>query len=249
LGFWVALQFLTVIPSPFRRWPEPRQITASLSYFPVVGIFIGGVVFLANWGLSEVFSPYVSAALTLAVWVLLSGALHLDGLVDCCDGLAGNTPARRLEIMADSHVGAYGIIGVCIVLVIKYAALVSLPATWRLETLLLVPVLGVWAMVFALFLFPYARKEGLGRYFKAGANGWRLALVTLLALAAAVGLARWSGAIMVAVTGLITLGMGYFFRSRLGGLTGDVYGAIKEVSEAIVLSLFPVIMNLGWGGF
>jgi adenosylcobinamide-GDP ribazoletransferase len=245
LSFWVALQFLTVIPSPFRRWPEPRQVTASLSYFPVVAVIIGGIIFLADWGLSAVFSPYVSAALTLAVWVLLSGALHLDGLVDSCDGLAGGTPAQRLRIMADSRVGAYGIIGVCIVLLIKYAALVSLPETLRLEALLLVPMLGVWAMVFALFLFPYARKEGLGRHFKAGANGYRFALVTLLTLAAAFGLARWQGVIMMAITGLITLGMGYFFKLRLRGLTGDSYGAIKEVSEAIALVLFPVILNLG----
>jgi adenosylcobinamide-GDP ribazoletransferase len=131
------------------------------------------------------------------------------------------------------------------VLLLKYAALVSLPATWRLEALLLVPVLGIWTMVFALFVFPYARKEGLGRHFKAGANGWRFALVSLLTLAAAIGLARWQGVILMAITGLITLGTGYFFKSRLGGLTGDVYGAIKEVSEAVTLALFPVILNLG----
>jgi adenosylcobinamide-GDP ribazoletransferase len=245
LGFWIALQFLTIIPSPFRRQPEPRQLAASLSYFPVVGVIIGAVLFLVNWGLVALFSPTVSAALTLAVWVLLSGALHLDGLIDSCDGLAGGTPARRLEIMADSHVGAYGIIGVCIVLLVKYAAIASLPATWRLEALLLVPMLGVWAMVFALFAFPYVRKKGLGQHFKAGANGYRFALVTLLTLAAAIGLARWQGAILMAITGLIVLGMGYFFKARLGGLTGDVYGAIKEVSEAIILALFPVILNLG----
>jgi adenosylcobinamide-GDP ribazoletransferase len=245
LGFWIALQFLTIIPSPFRRWPEPRQVVASLSYFPVVAIIIGGIIFLADWGLSAVFSQYVSAALTLAVWVLLSGALHLDGLVDSCDGLAGGTPSQRLRIMADSRVGAYGIVGVCVVLLVKYAALISLPETLRLEALLLVPMLGVWAMVLALFFFPYVRKEGLGRHFKAGANGYRFAFVTLLTLAAAVGLARWQGAIMMAITGLITLGLGYFFKARLGGLTGDVYGAIKEVSEAIVLALFPVILNIG----
>jgi adenosylcobinamide-GDP ribazoletransferase len=245
LGFWIALQFLTIIPSPFRRQPEPRQLAVSLGYFPVIGIIIGAVLFLVNWGLVELFSPAVSAALTLAVWVLLSGALHLDGLIDSCDGLAGGTPARRLEIMADSRVGAYGIIGVCIVLLLKYAAIVSLPATWKLEALLLVPMLGVWAMVFALFAFPYVRKEGLGRHFKVGANGYRFALVTLLTLAAAIGLARWQGVILMAITGLIALGIGYFFKVRLGGLTGDVYGAIKEVSEAIILALFPVIVNLG----
>ena len=245
MEFWIALQFLTVIPSPFRRQPEPRQLAASLSYFPIVAIIIGAVVFLANWGLVALFPPTVSAALTLAVWVLLSGALHLDGLIDCCDGLAGGTPARRLEIMADSRVGTYGIVGVCIVLLVKYAAIVSLPATGRLEALLLVPMLGVWAMVFALFAFPYVRKDGLGRHFKVGANIYRFALATLLTLAAAIGLARWQGVILMAITGLIALGMGYFFKVRLRGLTGDVYGAIKEVSEAIVLALFPVILNLG----
>ena len=245
LGFWIALQFLTVIPAPFCRSPRPRQIASALSYFPVVAIIIGGLVYLADWGLAAVFSPYVSAALTLAVWVLLSGALHLDGLVDCCDGLAGGNPALRLEIMADSHAGAYGIVGVCLVLLLKYAALVSLPSTWRLETLLLVPVLGVWAIVLTLFAFPYARKEGLGRQFKAGARGWRSALVTLLTLAAAAGLARWWGLILMAMSGIIALGMGFFFKARLGGLTGDVYGAIKEVNEAVMLALFPIILNLG----
>lgn len=210
-----------------------------------MAVIIGGLVYLADWGLAAVSPPAVSATLTLAVWVLLSGALHLDGLVDSCDGLAGGTPARRLEIMADSRVGAYGIVGVCLVLLVKYAALVSLPESWRLEALLLVPVLGAWTMVLALFLFPYARKEGLGRHFKQGASGWRLALVTVLTLAAALGLAWWRGALMMAVSGLIVLGMGYFFKARLGGLTGDVYGAIKEVGEAITLALFPVIMNLG----
>lgn len=245
MGFWIALQFLTVIPSPFHRRPEPRQLAASLSYFPVIGIIVGAVLFLVNWGLAALFSPTVSAALTLAVWVLLSGALHLDGLIDSCDGLAGGTPVRRLEIMADSRVGAYGIVGVCIVLLVKYAALASLPEAWRLEALLLVPMLGVWAIVFALFAFPYARKDGLGRHFKEGANSYRFALATLLTLAVAIGLARWQGVILMAITGLIALGMGYFFKVRLRGLTGDVYGAIKEVSEAIILALFPVIVNLG----
>lgn len=243
MGFWIALQFLTVIPAPFHRRPGPRQLASALSFFPVVAAIVGGLVYLAYWGLNEVFSPMVVAALTLAVWVLVSGALHLDGLVDSCDGLAGHTPARRLEIMADSRVGAYGIVGVCLVLLVKYAALASLPAEYSLEALLLTPLLGAWAMVLALFLFSYARKEGLGRHFKDGANGWRLALVTLLTLAAAVGLARWAGLVLMAVSGLITLGMGFFFKARLGGLTGDSYGAVKEVGEAIVLALFPVMLN------
>ncbi|MFA7217934.1 MAG: adenosylcobinamide-GDP ribazoletransferase, partial [Dehalococcoidales bacterium] len=91
MGFWIALQFLTIIPMPFKKEPEMREIASSLVFFPIVGLLIGLLLFLANWGLGEVFSPVVTAAFTLLVWVLISGAMHLDGLADSCDGLAGNT--------------------------------------------------------------------------------------------------------------------------------------------------------------
>ena len=242
MGFWIALQFLTVIPLPFKKQWESKDISASLIFFPVIGLLIGLFLFLVNWGLGEIFSGAVTAALTLLIWVLVSGALHLDGLADSCDGLGGSTPEKRLEIMKDSHTGAFGVAGVCLLLLVKFTAIVSM-AAWNWETLVLAPMLGSWAMVLAITAFPYARKEGLGKAFKQGSNTLKLFIASVIALAAAVLLAGWWGIIAMAITCLITLAAGEFFKSRLGGLTGDTYGAIKEVNEAAVLIIMPVLLS------
>jgi adenosylcobinamide-GDP ribazoletransferase len=242
MGFWIALQFLTVIQVPFKNDPEAREIASSLVFFPVVGLLIGVILFLVNWGLGEVFPAVVTAALTLIVWVLVSGALHLDGLADTCDGLAGGTPERRLEIMKDSHTGAFGVAGICLLLLVKFAAMVSLSG-WNWETLMLAPLLGSWAMVLAITAFPYARKSGAGLAFKQGANVLRLLVASIITLAAAILLAGWWGIVMMAITCLITLLLGIFFKSRLGGLTGDTYGAIKEVNEAAALLVIPLLLS------
>lgn len=245
MGFWIALQFLTIIPMPFKKEPEMREIASSLVFFPIVGLLIGLLLFLANWGLGEVFSPVVTAAFTLLVWILISGAMHLDGLADSCDGLAGNTAEKRLEIMKDSHTGAFGVVGISLLLLVKFAAIVSLSG-WEWEALVLAPVFGTWAMVLAITVFPYARKNGVGQAFKQGATIFKLLIATIITLAAAALLAGWWGVVIMAITCLITVLVGVFFKSRLGGLTGDTYGAIKEVSEAIVLILTPVLLSIGF---
>lgn len=245
MGFWIALQFLTIIPMPFKKEPKEREIASSLVFFPIVALLIGLLLFLANWGLGEVFSPVVTAAFTLLVWVLISGAMHLDGLADSCDGLAGNTAEKRLEIMKDSHTGAFGVVGISLLLLVKFAAIVSLSG-WEWEALVLAPVFGTWAMVLAITVFPYARKNGVGQAFKQGATIFKLLIATIITLAAAALLAGWWGVVIMAITCLITVLVGVFFKSRLGGLTGDTYGAIKEVSEAIVLILTPVLLSIGF---
>jgi adenosylcobinamide-GDP ribazoletransferase len=210
-----------------------------------VALLIGLLLFLANWGLGEVFSPVVTAAFTLLVWILISGAMHLDGLADSCDGLAGNTAEKRLEIMKDSHTGAFGVVGISLLLLVKFAAIVSLSG-WEWEALVLAPVFGTWAMVLAITVFPYARKNGVGQAFKQGATIFKLLIATIITLAAAALLAGWWGVVIMAITCLVTVLVGVFFKSRLGGLTGDTYGAIKEVSEAIVLILTPVLLSIGF---
>ncbi|MDD4874112.1 MAG: adenosylcobinamide-GDP ribazoletransferase [Dehalococcoidales bacterium] len=243
MGFWIALQFLTIIPLPFKKDYDSKDIGTSLIYFPIIGLLIGLFLFLVNWGLGEIFSGAVTAALTLAIWVWISGALHLDGLIDSFDGLAGNTPGRRLEIMADSHVGVYGIVGAFILLLVKFAAIVSISGNWGWETFLLAPVIGSWAMVLAIFAFPYARKSGgLGQVFKQGASKIRLFIATLITLAAVIFVAGWQGLAMMAIICFTILAAGVFFSLRLGGLTGDTYGAIKEITEAIVLVITPVLL-------
>ena len=245
MGFWIAIAFLTIIPMPFKKEPKEREIASSLVFFPIVALLIGLLLFLANWGLGEVFSPVVTAAFTLLVWILISGAMHLDGLADSCDGFAGNTAEKRLEIMKDSHTGAFGVVGISLLLLVKFAAIVSLSG-WEWEALVLAPVFGTWAMVLAITVFPYARKNGVGQAFKQGATIFKLLIATIITLAAAALLAGWWGVVIMAITCLVTVLVGVFFKSRLGGLTGDTYGAIKEVSEAIVLILTPVLLSIGF---
>jgi len=244
MGFWIALQFLTIIPAPFKREPKEREIASSLVFFPVVGLLIGLFVFLVYWGLGELFPDAVTSALTLIFWVLVSGAMHLDGLADTCDGLAGSTPERRLAIMKDSHTGAFGVVGVGLLLVVKFVALASLYDNLALSVLLLAPLLGSWAMVLAIAIFPYARKEGVGKAFKQGSNNIRLMVATTITLAAAILLGGWRGAAAMAISGLLTLLAGAFFKSRLGGLTGDIYGTLKEVNEAAVLIVVPLLLSI-----
>ncbi len=246
MGFWIAFQFLTIIPFPFRRQPGLRELGTSLIYFPVIGFLLGGFLFGVDLGLGLVLPSELASALILGLWVLVAGTMHLDGFMDTCDGLHGDTSQRRLEIMADTSVGSFGIVGVIILLLIKYTALLTLPIGLRMEALLLVPLLSRWTMVYAIFVFPYARKDGgLGQTFKQQATWQKLVIATLIVLAVSGGLLRWQGTILMVIAWIIATTLGYFLRSRLGGLTGDTYGAINEIVEVVTLMVVPFIASIG----
>ena len=162
---------------------------------------------------------------------VISGGLHLDGLVDTCDGLGGHKAAEeRWRIMDDSRAGAFGIIGVCLLLLVKYVALNSVPARWLMPTLLLMPVIGRWAMVYAVFAFPYAKPSGLGKVFKLGDSWPRFVVATVIALALAVILSQLSGLFIMFATWVIVMAVAFYLKGKFGGLTGDTYGAINEVA-------------------
>ena len=205
MGFWIALQFLTIIPIPFKKQWEAKDIASSLVFFPVVGLIIGLLLFLVDWGLGEVFSTVITAVLTLLFWVIISGAMHLDGLADSCDGLGGCTPEKRLEIMKSSHSGAFGVAGVCLLLLIKFAALVSLSG-WDRERWYCAVAAGDGL---AISVFPYAQR-GTGIGFQAGFDLLRWLIASVITLAAAILLAGWWGIAVMAITGLVTLLIGLF---------------------------------------
>jgi len=236
---WVAplaaLQFLTIAPPLIRRRFTAQEMGWSVGFFPLVGMLLGLVLAGLRWGLGYLLPPGVSAVLVLAAWVLMTGALHLDGFLDACDGLlGGHTPERRLEIMRDERVGAFGVIGGMLLLLLKYSTLVTLEPIARL---ILVPTLGRWGMALAVVGFPYARTSGTGRVFKDYA-GWRqMALATAIVLPAAWIAAGGMGLAGIALTGILVFALARFVLARLPGLTGDVYGAICEAVEASVLLL------------
>lgn len=242
MGFLAALQFLTVIPSPLRREATPRQIGRSLVYFPIIGLAIGGGLYGLDRLLALALPSALVNILLLVALVLITGANHLDGFIDTCDGMAaGRSPEERLEIMRDRRAGSFGVVGACCLLLVKYVSLLFLPGPCRMAGLLLMPVLSRWAMVYSIFAYPYARKAGMGQIFKEGASWQRLTIATLIALAISVALMKLLGLALMAGIWLILVAMAIFLRRRLGGLTGDTYGAINEVIEVFVLILVPLI--------
>jgi len=234
IAFLCALQFLSLIPPIVRRAFTGQELGQSVGFYPFVGLLLGWILVGANYGLSLMLPPPVRAGLVLALWVLLSGALHLDGFLDSLDGLFGGyTTEMRLEIMRDERVGAYGLAGGVLLMILKYAALISMPAFTPM--LMLIPVLSRWGMAGSLILFPYAREKGLGREIKNHTGFTQLAVATLTALAAAWLTASWMGLLAAGLTAALTMITCLLILRKLPGMTGDLYGAVNELLELSLL--------------
>jgi adenosylcobinamide-GDP ribazoletransferase len=239
LAFTAALQFLTRVPPLVRRPFTTTEMGQSVACFPLVGLLLGGLLAGLDWLLSLAFPSLVTSALILGVWVLATGAIHLDGFLDTCDGLfGGRTTEDRLRIMRDEHVGAFAVIGGMLLILLKFSALAATPL--RLPALLVAPICGRWAMSLAIVTFPYARAEGLGRTMKDN-SGWRqAAIATLTAFIAAALVGGWVGLLAWFVAGFAAVVGARLVLTCLPGLTGDVYGALCETVETLVLVLFTL---------
>ena len=250
-GLGSAIGFLTILPVGSR---DPTGLAASRMWFPIVGLLLGivlsGLDLLMHWGYPlfrdepYLFPSFLGAVILVVVLIILTRALHLDGFMDSCDGLLGSFDReRRLEIMRDSHVGAFAVTGVAGLLLVKAAALLSLPSVGRMWVLLLFPCLSRWAMQLVLQVFPYVRSRGIATPFLERSGWWQLAAGLVVTLAATLtltgpfGLVLWGGA---TATGW---GVGSWAAKQLGGTTGDVYGAVNEVVEAVVLALAAVLAH------
>lgn len=236
-AFFAALQFLTIAPAVLRRTLTPIEMGRAVAFFPLVGLLLGGVLLVIDAAARWYWTPGLAAALVLAGWVVATGALHLDGLLDACDGLlGGRTPEDRLRIMKDARVGAFAVVGGALFVLLKYLAAASVEA--RTEAFLLAPVLGRWGMALAIVLFPYARAEGLGRSMKDHA-GWCEIVVATLTAGAATWLAGGERGLLAWAVAFVAVWLaGRFTLTRLPGLTGDIYGAMCEIVELLVLLIF-----------
>ena len=247
MRFWIAWQLLTIIPAPPRyRGYDAEDLGNSLSFFPIVGLFLGLVLFGLDYLLGLFLPPIIVNILLLITLVVLTGALHLDGFVDTCDGLVVRSSASdKLKIMTDTQVGAFGVVGACCLILAKFAALLALPEGLRAGALILMPILSRWGMVYAIYAFPIAKAEGLGWAAKQMATWQGIAIASAFALITALVLLNWWGAVLLAVVCLIIWIVSRYLSSRFGGLTGDNYGAINEFAEVVVLILAFIIAELG----
>ncbi len=223
-GLHLAHTFLTTLPFAHVGQVQEGEFKNASGYYPAVGWTLGVLLVLSSFIVSSL-PQAVGAALILAIWFGLTGMLHFDGLVDCGDALlAAKPPAKRLEILSDVHMGAFGLAVGAVHILLKWSALSNLE-NWL--PLLLAPVLARAALLIPMNLFPAARAESLGARSREG--NWRVGfLIAIPAVLLAPKLA------VVAV--LAALLVAWFAANRLnGGISGDVYGAIVEITEVAVL--------------
>lgn len=232
-GLWAAIGFLTRLPAPAHALDDPRVRSASLAWYPLVGVLIGGLLCGLAWLLRDA-PPTLAAALLLTGWVAVTGALHLDGLADSADAWIGGLGDRdrTLAIMKDPRSGPVGVVAVVVVLLLKFAALASLPApAWA--TLLLAPLLARAVLTLAFLTTPYVRSGGLGEALIAAP---RAACIAALAFStAACALAHWRGALAWAAALVVFVLWRRACMRRLQGMTGDTCGSLAELTEATVL--------------
>lgn len=242
----LAISLLTAIPTP-ARWPEDGR-TQSAAWFPIVGWLLGAV----GWGLAHLAAasgatrgaPLVVAALIVSVWAILTRLLHWDGLADVADGYWGSHDvSRRLEIMSDSHTGAFGATAVCLTALLEVSALSSILSAPHQVPLLLIPVFARLAATAAAWFGRPARAGGLGRSVMGRPSLLSIA-ITFVAITAAAAVAavafQLKGILFAALGILLAFAIPHLLAKRFSGVTGDVMGASVLLTETLLFVAFAL---------
>lgn len=234
-AFLIALQFLTRLPVSLPGMPTPAQVGRSLLWYPLVGLLLGVLLWGAHLLLGQTSIP-LQAAIILALWVGLSGGLHLDGLADTADAWVGGfgDRERTLTIMKDPRSGPIAVVVLVLLLLLKYAALLTLLQAGQGACLILLPWLGRSLLPVLLVTTPYVRAGGLGQALVEQAPRQQLpwVLVVHLLLMLAFG---WPALLAVASALLLFAWTRRALLRRLGGTTGDTAGALVELAECGML--------------
>jgi adenosylcobinamide-GDP ribazoletransferase len=240
-SFSHALQFLTRLPAPPIAVFDPADLSRAALWFPVVGAMVGGIVAAALWAGAQV-NPWIGALLAVVAWVWVTGALHLDGLADVSDALAGahRSPERFLQIMRDPHVGTFGVVAIVLVLTAKLVLLAQIAgqiagAAAALPLILIAAWARLGLPIWSLLVPPLA--GGSGEAFSRHIDA-RLIAAQAAVLAA---LTAWLAPVLLAAL-IVIPAIAAYWRYRLGGITGDCLGASVEVSETILLLLIAARM-------
>lgn len=236
-GFTYAMRTLSALPVP---GSEPTNTSDSLPWFPLSGAILGGLCYVLGYALHTFGNwPEATGALVLIFSVLITRGFHLDGLADCADGFgAGWTPERRLAIMKDSHLGAFGVLALVLILLIKWVALTKLAASGLLFYIVTAYIVSRTTSAELSVCLPYARPEGgTAGACVSGAKPhhrvWFLSCAILLCLL----LAGITGIVLLACGWGISRLLGIWFMRRVGGVTGDLLGTNSEIVETSLLLL------------
>lgn len=232
--FLAALTFYTRLPVP-SSWQLEFWGIARVA--PLIGLLIGGLLGLLDWGLAWAGMPILTrSAIAVALWIAITGGLHLDGAMDTADGLAVMDQERRLQVMADSRTGAFGAMVAVILILLKVVALSEI-ASDRVWILMAAAGWGRWGQLVAIARYPYLKPTGKGAFHKESIKSWWEAVPTLIVL---MSLSVWVHPILISGMAIALL-TGAWITHKLGGQTGDTYGAIVEWTEALFLCVLTTL--------
>jgi adenosylcobinamide-GDP ribazoletransferase len=240
--FLIALQFLTRLPVEFHQAPQAREHGYSLLYYPVVGLMLGLVLVGCGRLIGGVPDPLV-AALLLALWVWLSGGLHLDGLADSADAWLGGygDRERTLDIMRDPCSGPIAVVTLVIVLLLKFSSLQSLFAQGAMALLIVVPLIGRTLLLVLFLTTPYVRSRGLASQLVQEMPRGKSLVVVLLTAILVVGWLGRIGIVLLLSSALVFWLLHRLMIKRIGGTTGDSAGAVVEIVETQALLVLVVL--------
>jgi adenosylcobinamide-GDP ribazoletransferase len=261
LKFLLALQFLTRIPVKINGQVDDKAMAESMSWYPVVGFLLGGISAALFKTLSLFLPTRVCDLAVLVFIVFITGNIHIDGLMDTADGIFSGRPRERmLEIMKDSRVGSHGVMAGVLAILAKFILLGELRPEDKLMALIIFPMLGRWSQAYCTAVYPYARPEGgtggftehvgisqalwaslatdagvfalLGSHYGLFSRDWSLVIGTVLITWVIISLTA------IAVTALL----GRYISGKLGGMTGDTFGAVNECIEVMILLVMVIIL-------
>ena len=240
-----AVMFLTRLPCPSWVGHDAPTLSRSAVYFPAVGALVGLVGAAAYHTAALVFAPAFAAAAALAATVWLTGAFHEDALGDTFDGFGGGwQPDEILRIMRDSRLGTYGTVALVLTLGARWTALASLTPAAVLGALVGAHVLARWTALPLILWLPYVRESGTGKPFAASMTPGRLVVGTAVALGLAALALGWAVVPIGLTVAGVTVAGGLYSRSKIGGMTGDVLGAVNGLAE---LAVYLVLLG-DWSG-
>ena len=251
-SFFMALSFLTIFPWWGNTQGNEEDMARSLYFYPVVGGLLGGVLAAVYLWADYLALGIAGAGLVVVLWMVFTGGLHTDGLMDAADSFfSGKSPREKLEIMRDSRVGAMGVMALLGVVLLKFVFLDALPLTEAVAALILAPMVGRLAMVWAISRYAYARSEpGLGGCFgeKRPLKPFYLGCIVLIVVAFLVNYLILEFTMLpflwVLIVLLLAMGKASMIAKNIGGHTGDTYGFLGEISEMLLLITMAIGMSI-----
>ncbi len=244
-AFLIAIQFLTVFPIKMTFKPDDKSMALSLCFYPIVGLMIGCLLAFIAW-LSQEKPPLLMAAIIVFAWVLLTGALHIDGLADSMDAWLGGLgdKDKTLKIMKDPYCGPIAVTAIVLLLLVKFTALFAVIKSGQISLIVLPPILGRLALLPLFVLTPYVNNNGLGAAIAHHISNKMVILVLIVSIIAIVLIVGLKSLWPIIAMLLIFFALRWQMMLRIGGMTGDTAGALVELTEvatllSIALMLLP----------